>query len=181
MNGGKNMDITKYLTNKDIQLSNEDFNLEKLEKDLRKGYVLESDKENAIKEAISNNSKESTSKYVELENKYNELEKSYNSLQERDTNHTKTISGLNLRMNLMKEGFPSDKLDEVANLRSSMFAEETDDSKAIGMIKEKFGATYFPKTESTVEVPNEQPLVQGKVENHEINVTRKTSIKDLLK
>lgn len=175
------MDITKYLTNKDIQLSNEDFNLEKLEKDLRKGYVLESDKENAIKEAISNNSKESTSKYVELENKYNELEKSYNSLQERDTNHTKTISGLNLRMNLMKEGFPSDKLDEVANLRSSMFAEETDDSKAIGMIKEKFGATYFPKTESTVEVPNEQPLVQGKVENHEINVTRKTSIKDLLK
>lgn len=181
MNGGKNMDITKYLTNKDIQLSNEDFNLEKLEKDLRKGYVLESDKENAIKEAISNNSKESTSKYVELENKYNELEKSYNSLQERDTNHTKTISGLNLRMNLMKEGFPSDKLDEVANLRSSMFAEETDDSKAIGMIREKFGATYFPKTESTVEVPNEQPLVQGKVENHEINVTRKTSIKDLLK
>ena len=175
------MDITKYLTNKDIQLSNEDFNLEKLEKDLRKGYVLESDKENAIKEAISNNSKESTSKYVELENKYNELEKNYNSLQERDTNHTKTISGLNLRMNLMKEGFPSDKLDEVANLRSSMFAEETDDSKAIGMIKEKFGATYFPKTESTVEVPNEQPLVQGKVENHEINVTRKTSIKDLLK
>lgn len=175
------MDITKYLTNKDIQLSNEDFNLEKLEKDLRKGYVLESDKENAIKEAISNNSKESTSKYVELENKYNELEKSYNSLQERDTNHTKTISGLNLRMNLMKEGFPSDKLDEVANLRSSMFAEETDDSKAIGMIKEKFGATYFPKTESTVEVPNEQPLVQGKVENHEINVTRKTSIKDLMK
>ena len=44
------MDISKYLTNKDIQLSNEDFNLEKLEKDIRKGYVLESDKEQAIKE-----------------------------------------------------------------------------------------------------------------------------------
>lgn len=175
------MDITKYLTNKDIQLSNDDINIEKLEKDLRKGYVLESDKENAIKEAISNNSKESTSKYVELENKYNELEKSYNSLQERDTNHTKTISGLNLRMNLMKEGFPSDKLDEVATLRSSMFAEEQDDSKAIGMIKEKFGATYFPKIEEKVEVPNEQPLGQGQVENHEIKITRKTSIKDLLK
>lgn len=173
------MDISKYLTNKDIQLSNEDFNLEKLEKDMRKGYVLESDKEEAIKEALSNSSKESTSKYVELENKYNELEKNYNSLQERDTNHTKTIAGLNLRMNLMKEGFSSDKLDEVASLRSSMFAEEQDDSKAIGMIKEKFGATYFPKKE--IEVPNEQPLGQAQVENHEIKVTRKTSIKDLLK
>lgn len=174
------MDISKYLTNKDIQLSNEDINLEKLEKDMRKGYVLESDKENAIKEAISNNSKESTSKYVELENKYNELEKSYNSLQERDTDHTKTINGLNLRMSLMKEGFPSDKLDEVANLRSSMFADEADDSKAIGLIKDKFGATYFPKKE-VVEVPNEASLGQAKVENHEINITRNTKIKDLLK
>ena len=173
------MDISKYLTNKDIQLSNEDINLEKLEKDLRKGYVLESDRDNAIKEAISNNSKESTSKYLELENKYNELEKNYNSLQERDTNHTKTISGLNLRMNLMKEGFPSDKLDEVANLRSSMFAEETDDNKAIGLIKEKFGATYFPKKE--IEVPNETTLGSAKVENHEIKVTRNTSIKDLMR
>lgn len=174
------MDISKYLTNKDIQLSNEDINFEKLEKDIRKGYVLESEKEEAIKEAISNNSKESTSKYVELENKYNELEKSYNSLQERDTDHTKTISGLNLRMSLMKEGFPSDKLDEVATLRTSMFAEETDDSKAIGLIKDKFGATYFPKKE-VVDIPNEQPLGQAQVENHEINITRNTKIKDLLK
>ena len=175
------MDISKYLTNKDIQLSNDDINIEKLEKDLRKGYVLESDKDLAVKEAISTSSKESTSKYVELENKYNELEKNYNSLQERDTNHTKTISGLNLRMSLMKEGFPSDKLDEVANLRSSMFAEETDDTKAIGMIKEKFGATYFPKKEQTIDIPNELPLGNAKVENHEINITRKTPIKELAK
>ena len=174
------MDISKYLTNKDIQLSNEDINFEKLEKDIRKGYVLETEKENAIKEAISNNSKESTSKYVELENKYNELEKNYNSLQERDTNHTKTISGLNLRMSLMQEGFPSDKLDEVANLRSSMFASETDDTKAIGLIKEKFGATYFPKKD-VVDIPNEAPLGQSKVENHEISVTRNTRLKDILK
>ena len=33
------MDISKYVTNKDIQLSNEDINFEKLEKDIRKGYV----------------------------------------------------------------------------------------------------------------------------------------------
>ena len=173
------MDISKYLTNKDIQLSNEDFNLEKLEKDIRKGYVLESDKEQAIKEAISNNSKESTSKYVELENKYNELEKSYSSLQERDTNQTKMIGDLKLRMSLMQEGFPSDKLDEVVSLRSSTFAEETDDTKAIGLIKDKLGATYFPKKE-VIDVPNEMALGNASTQANPINITRKTSIKDLL-
>ena len=44
------MDITKYLTNKDIQLSNEDFNIEKLEKDIRKGYVPSEEVENVRKE-----------------------------------------------------------------------------------------------------------------------------------
>ena len=34
------MDISKYLKNKDIQLSNDDINVEKLENDIRKGYVL---------------------------------------------------------------------------------------------------------------------------------------------
>lgn len=176
------MDISKYVTNKELQLSNDDFNIEKLEKDLRKGYVLESEKNQAIEEAISNSSKESTSKYVELENKYNELEKSYSSLQERDSNHAKTISGLNLKMAIMREGFPNDKLDEVANLRTSMFAEEQDDIKAIGMIKDKFGATYFPKKENgTIDIPNDLPLGNSKVENHEIKITRNTSIKDLMK
>lgn len=175
------MDINKYLTNKELQLSNDDFDIEKLGNAFRKGYILESEAEKATKEAISNNSKESTSKYVELENKYNELEKNYNALQERDTNHTKTIGDLNLKMNLMREGFPNDKLDEVAKLRTSMFAEEADDVKAIGLIKDKFGATYMPKIDSKVEVPNETSLMTGKVENHEINVTRKTSIKDLMK
>ena len=46
------MDISKYLTNKDIQLSNEDINFEKLEKDIRKGYVLSEEVENARQEAI---------------------------------------------------------------------------------------------------------------------------------
>ena len=34
------MDISKYVVNKEIQLSNDDINVEKLEKDIRKGYVL---------------------------------------------------------------------------------------------------------------------------------------------
>ena len=37
------MDIKKYIKNKDIELSNDDFNIDKLENDLRKGYVLSSE------------------------------------------------------------------------------------------------------------------------------------------
>ena len=33
------MDIKKYIKNKDIELSNDDFNIDKLESDLRKGFV----------------------------------------------------------------------------------------------------------------------------------------------
>ena len=64
------MDISKYLTNKDIQLSNDDINLEKLEKDIRKGYVLSEEVENARQQAI----KENTASYTELEEKYNNNE-----------------------------------------------------------------------------------------------------------
>ena len=49
------MDISKYLTNKDIQLSNEDFNIEKLEKDIRKGYVPSEEVENVRKETQKEN------------------------------------------------------------------------------------------------------------------------------
>ena len=42
---------------------------------------------------------------------------------------------------------------QVAKLRTSLFADEEDDSKAVGMIKEKYNATYFPK--KTVDIPNE--------------------------
>ena len=33
------MDIKKYITNKDIESSNEDINIDKLTKDLRKGFI----------------------------------------------------------------------------------------------------------------------------------------------
>ena len=68
------MDISKYVINKELQLSNDDINVEKLEKDIRKGYVLSEEVENARQEAI----KQNTATYTELEEKYNKLEKSYN-------------------------------------------------------------------------------------------------------
>ena len=173
------MDISKYITNKDIQLSNEDINLEKLERDIRKGYVLSDEVDKARKEAV----KESTSKYVELETKYNTLDKSFNDLQAKNVEQTKTIGGLNLKVEMVEQGFSKDKYEEISQLRNTLFKDETDDSKAISMIKEKFGATYFPKkeTETKVEVPNETNFNSQPTQNNEIKITRKTSIKDLFR
>ena len=171
------MDITKYLTNKDIQLSNDDINIERLEKDIRKGYVLSEEVDNARKESI----KESTSKYAELETKYNTLEKTYNDLQAKNVEQNNVIGGLKLQVEMTNQGFKQDKFEEVAQLRNTLFKDETDDSKAIGLIKEKFGATYFPQEETKVEVPNDSNFnTQNKTER-EIKITRKTSIRDLFK
>ena len=169
------MDITKYLKNKDVELSNDDINIEKLEKDIRKGYVLSDEVENARKDAL----KESTSKYSELETKYNDLEKTYNDLQEKNVELTKTQGGLKLQVEMVSQGFGKDQFDEISKLRNTLYADETDDSKAIGMIKEKFGATYFPK-EAKVEVPNETILNTVTKQPNEIKITRNTSIKDLM-
>lgn len=171
------MDISKYLTNKDIQLSNDDINLEKLEKDIRKGYVLSEEVENARNESI----KESTSKYAELETKFNALDKSYNDLQAKNVELTNANGGLKLQMEMVSQGFTKDKFEEVSQLRSTLFKDEVDDSKAIGMIKEKFGATYFPKTEPKIEVPNDSNFNTQNKQQQEIKITRKTSIRDLFK
>lgn len=171
------MDISKYITNKDIQLSNEDINLEKLEKDIRKGYVLSEEVENAKQEAI----KESTSKYSELETKYNSLDKSFNDLQAKNVELTNSNGGLKLQVEMVSQGFGKDKFEEIAQLRNTLYKDEGDDSKAIAMIKEKFGATYFPKTETKVDVPTETNFNTQPKQNNEMKVTRKTSLKDLLR
>ena len=175
------MDISKYITNKDIQLSNDDVNIEKLEKDIRKCYILESETDSAIEEAINNNNKENTSKYTELENRYTELEKNYNALEERNSNITNSNTELKLEVEMVSQGFTKDKFKEIAQLRNTLYAEEKDDAKAISMIKDKFGATYFPNDKPIVDVPNEVGLGNASAENHTINITRKTSIKDLMK
>jgi hypothetical protein len=171
------MDISKYITNKDIQLSNEDINLEKLEKDIRKGYVLSEEVENAKQEAL----KESTSKYSELETKYNSLDKSFNDLQAKNVELTNSNGGLKLQVEMVSQGFGKDKFEEIAQLRNTLYKDEGDDSKAIAMIKEKFGATYFPKTEEKIDVPTETNFNTQPKQNNEMKVTRKTSLKDLLR
>lgn len=171
------MDISKYLKNKDIQLSNDDINIEKLENDIRKGYVLSEEVDKAKEES----KKESTSKYSELETKFNALDKSYNDLQAKNVELTNSNSGLKLQMEMVSQGFTKDKFDEVSQLRTTLFKDEVDDSKAISLIKEKFGATYFPKEEPKIEVPNDSNFKTQNKENREIKITRKTSVKDLIK
>lgn len=168
------MDIKKYLNNKEIELSNEDINFEKLEKDLRKGYVPSEEVETARAEAL----KESTANYSELEDKYTKLEKSYNDIEARNTELTNHAKDLQLQVEMVSKGFKKEDLVEVAKLRSSLYADEQDDAKALDMIKERYGSTYFPKTQ--VDVPNEATFNMGESKPKEINITRKTKINDLI-
>lgn len=168
------MDISKYLTNKELQLSNDDINIEKLEKDIRKGYVSSDEVETARKEAMS----ESTKAYSELEEKYNKLEKSYNDIEARNTELSNSASGLKLQVEMVSQGFKKEDLEEVAKLRTSLFADEADDAKAVSMIKQKYEATYFPK--KTVDIPNEANFNVAEVKPKEISITRNTKLKDLI-
>ena len=171
------MDITKYLTNKDIQLSNDDINIEKLEKDIRKGYVLSEEVEKARQEAL----KESTASFSEMEGKVNKLEKTLADTEARNAELTNLNKSNTLKVEMVSQGFKKEQLDEVAKLRYSLLSDEEDDSKAISMIKEKYYATYFPtETQKQIEVPEETKFVQPIKKSEDINITRRTSIKDLI-
>ena len=170
------MDINKYLTNKDIQLSNEDINFEKLEKDIRKGYVSSEEIENTRKSVTD----ELNKNYSQLEEKFNQLQKSYADIEARNTQLTSNENKLKLEVEMTSQGFKKEQFEEIETLRNSLFKDETDNAKAISMIKEKYKSTYFPET--SVEVPNETSFNStSKVDEKKIEPTRKTSIRDLLR
>ena len=173
------MDISKYITNKDIQVSNDDINIEKLEKDIRKGYVLSEEVENARQEAL----KEGTTNYTALEEKYNKLEKSYNDIEARNTELTNNEKGLRQQVEMVSLGFKKEDFDEVSKLRNSVYAEEQDDTKAFTNIKERYGSTFGfnkPEEPAKVEVPNETSFNSTTKPKEEIKVNRNTNIKDLI-
>lgn len=171
------MEITKYLKNKDIQLSNEDLDFEKLEKDIRKGYVLSEEVDKARQEAKT----EATTNYTALEEKYNKLEKSYNDIEARNTELTDVKKNLELEVEMVSQGFKKEHLKEISALRNSLFKDEEDNAKAVSLIKEKYKATYFPEiTDTKPQIPNEPKLDNGVTKAPEIKITRKTSLKDLV-
>ena len=172
------VDITKYLKNKDIQVSADDFDIEKLEKDIRKGYMSAEDVDK-MEQKIKT---EATTNYTALEDKYNKLEKSYNDTEARNVELTNATNGLKLEVEIVSQGFKKENIQEISALRNSLYKDEQDNSKAIAMIKEKYKATYFPEEPKTnVVVPNENKLdnSNGVKKTPEISVTRKTSIKDI--
>lgn len=173
------IDIKKYQKNKDLELSNDDLDIEKLTKDIRKGYVLSEEVETAKNSAI----KESASKYTELETKFNNLEKSYNDLQAKNVETTNNNNSLKLQVEIMKQKFPEDKLEQVTKLRTSAYSDIENDNEALQKIKEDYGATFFPKNEQTQnqEVPNESNFNNANPTKETIKITRKTSIRDLIK
>ena len=172
------MDISKYVTNKEIQLSNDDINIEKLEKDLRKGYVLSEEVEKVREEAL----KESTATYSQLEDKYNKLEKSYNDIEARNTELSSQLNNSKLEVEIISQGFKKEDISEVSKLRTTLFADEEDNSKAISSIKERYGATFFPQPEEVkkVDVPEDTAFNQPEKPQEDIKITRNTKISNLI-
>lgn len=168
------MDIKKYIKNKDIEVTNDDFDIEKLENDLRKGYELSSEVEKKVTSAVEEVNKTSKSAYEELQSKYDDLEK-------RNTDITERNKTLALENVMTRAGFKDEDFKDVSAMRYSMFGEEKDDVKAIEGIKEKFKNTYFPTpVTEPVKAKDDLPINNGSVEPKQPSVTRTTSIKDLL-
>ena len=173
-----NLDITKYLKNKDITISNDDLDLEKLSSDLRKGYTKNSD----IKEP-------DYSGYVKKED-FDKLQSDYTTMETNYNNQTKVLSDTNEKMarvslesKLVRKGFKEENFDEVVKLRNSLYADEKDDQKAVDSIAERFKNTYFAEEKPPyTPAPNENGGVNGNngSKTNDIKITRNTSIKDLI-
>lgn len=173
-----NLDITKYLKNKDITISNDDLDLDKMSKDLYKGYTKNSD----IKEP-------DYSGYVKKED-FDKLQSDYTTLENNYNTTVKTLSDTNDKMarvslesKLVRKGFKEENFDEVVKLRNSLYADEKDDQKAVDSIAERFKNTYFAEEKNPyTPAPNENGGVNGNngSKTNDIKITRNTSIKDLI-
>lgn len=175
------MDIKKYIKNKDIEINESDFDIEKLEKDLRKGYELSSEVEEKVKSAVEDYKKTSKADYDKLKGEYDTLQNSVADYEKRNTDLVEKNKTLSLQNVMVKEGFKEEDFKDVSSMRYSMYADEVDDVKAISYIKEKFKDTYFP-TQPTepVKQKDDVPLNNGTVQPIELKVSRLTSIKDIL-
>lgn len=147
-----NIDLTKYLKNKDIKFKNDDFDIEALSNDIKteatKGLVSKTEVDNAVK-----------AKDTEWTGKYSALETNYNNTVKQLGDTNSNMAKVSLEKTMVLKGFKEDKFDEVSKLRSSLFADEKDDAKAIDSIADKFKGTYFAESAPVKPtVPNEAGL-----------------------
>lgn len=178
------MDISKYLKNKDITLSNDDVDIEKLTKDLRKGYIEESEAKANAKASYETELKDLRKSLEEkanlAESKYTVLENSYNDLNARYTEQSKQLSAEHLRGVALENGFNSADVEEVSKLRTSLYADVQDDTEAIQKIKDRYGKSFFDN--SNTKAPDEKNFGSGnQTKKNDVVITRNTSIQDLMK
>lgn len=174
------MDIKKYIKNKDIELSNDDINIEKLEQDIRKGYVLSSDVDTQIENAVNEVKKTSKTEYDKIVAENTTLQNNIADYEKRNTDLAERNKTLTLENVMTREGFKQEDFKDISSMRYSMYGEEKDDVKAIASIKEKFKDTYFPTP--VVEKPKDDlPINNGVVKPVEPKVNRFTKIKDIIK
>lgn len=172
--------LKDYLINNDLKITNDDFDMEKLEKDLYNGYTKNDEVEKKIKTTTSN--MVSKDDFDKLQNDYATLETNYN-------NQTKVLSDTNDRMTrvnfenkLTRKGFKDKDFDEVIKIRNSVYSDEKDDNKALDEIAERYKGTYFPDENSSAnysQAPNES-MTNNSNQTNEVKISRNTSIKDLL-
>ena len=170
------MKIEKYLTNKDITLTNDDIDTARLIKDLQNGMISEDEANTRLENAKKEWEKESTKTYSDLEAKYNDLEK-------RNGDLTTSNARLKLENIMTREGFKEEDFNEVAKLRSSLYENESDDQKAIQEIKDRYKSTYFQEEKSIFTPAPDEGAVKGdtkEASSEPIKITRNTSLKDLL-
>lgn len=176
------MDIKKYITNKDIEITNDDINIDKLSKDLRKGYVSSDDVDEQVKSAVTEANKKSKTAFDELQSNYDSLQSKYDDIEKRNTDLTDKVKTVTLERTMVENGFNKDQFDEVSKMRSSLYADEEDDAKAISQIKEKFKDTYFPtKDEEPKKQKDDKPINNGTASVPTPKVSRLTPIKNLMK
>lgn len=172
------MKITDYLLNKDLKISEKDFDIEKMENDIRRGYIKETDVESKLDSSKKIWEAENKKTYDELNSKYSALEKSYNDTVSNLDKANKDLSNEKLKVTMMSKGFKPEQFEEVAKLRESLFSDETDDEKAISGIAEKFRGTYF----ATQQLTGQEGSLKGNggTVAKTIEVNRNTPIKNLI-
>ena len=172
------MDIKKYIKNKDIELSNDDFNIDKLESDLRKGFVSQDEVEERVSKAVDEIKTSSKTEYDTLKKQYEELQNNVNDYEKRNTDLVEKNKSLSLENVMTRAGFKEEDFKDISAMRYSMYG-ELDDVKAIDSIKEKYKNTYFP---TQPEKPKDDlPINNGVSKPVKPKANRLTKIKDLMK
>ena len=174
------MDITKYLTNKDVELSNDDINWDKLEKDVRKGYVDEKSIKEELQAEFKTKEDDYKNQLTELTKKYADLETTYNGVNEKYNDTTNSLKEANLTATILRNGFNDADVEKVSKLRTGVFGEIEDDNQAVQNIKEQYGKVFFE--DPTTKAPDEANFnTTNTTKPDNIVITRNTSIKNFMK